>query len=253
MEILLNISEIAIITGDNPYKKKEDYIIELWKKYANEDYQKYKLLTKFSKETDIDKVKKIYDINKCSNIKNTIELESLKKDISKKIAHLPEDEKKDIIKSINNVTNSTYGNDNENDVTKLYEKISGNKITKTNKYHKKLIYESDTLHLFIGGKIDGINNETGDIIEVKNRVHKLFYTLRDYEKVQIICYMYLFNSKRCDLVEAYKGKKGTEINIINVDFDEKYINKILKKVVEFTIFFENFLQDDKQKIDILQL
>ena len=253
MDILLNISEIAIITGDNPYKTKKDYIIDLWKKCAREDYEKYKHLTGFSKETDIEKVKKIYDLDKCSNVKNTGELETLKKDISKKISHLPENEKKEIIKSINNVTNTTYGNDNENDITKLYEKMSGNKIVKDNKYHKKLIYQSETLRLFIGGKIDGINNETGDIMEVKNRVHKLFYTLREYEKVQVICYMYLFNSKRCDLVEAYKSKKGTEINIINVDFDKKYMNKILEKVIEFCAFFENFLQDDKKKIEILQL
>ena len=35
MELLLNISEIAIITGDNKFKSKREYLIDFWKKNLN--------------------------------------------------------------------------------------------------------------------------------------------------------------------------------------------------------------------------
>jgi DNA mismatch repair ATPase MutS len=90
--------------------------------------------------------------------------------------------------------------------------MTGNSIIKDNKYYKIKLFEIDDINVFIGGKIDGIN-ETGSIIEVKNRVNKLFYELRSYEKVQIMCYMHLFKASEGHLVEALK-KSNTSINII---------------------------------------
>ena len=66
MNLLLNISEIAIITGDNPYKTKRDYLLDFWKKNAKNDYLKYQQLTKYTKVTDDDIINKILhqvDIN----------------------------------------------------------------------------------------------------------------------------------------------------------------------------------------------
>ena len=59
MDLLFNISEIAIITGDNIYKTKRDYLIDFWKKYDKNDYEKYVNLTEFIKEDDKDIVQKI--------------------------------------------------------------------------------------------------------------------------------------------------------------------------------------------------
>ena len=53
MELLINISEIAIITGDNKFKSKREYLIDFWKKNFKSDFEKYKKLTEFVKETDV--------------------------------------------------------------------------------------------------------------------------------------------------------------------------------------------------------
>ena len=91
MELILNISEVAIITGDNQYKTKREYLIDFWKKNAKEDFLKYKELTKFVKETDDDVIKKItyknniditLELNKCIKSGNTTDLNNAKKDIS---------------------------------------------------------------------------------------------------------------------------------------------------------------------------
>ena len=215
MEILINISEIAIITGDNPYKTKRDYLIDFWKKNFINDFNKYKEITSFIKETDDDIIKKISvnnnldisaELSKCIKSKNTCELNTVKNTIIEKLGNLKEDEKKEITKSITNLTNTKFGIKNENDVTKIYENMSGNQIIKDNKYRKIKLFTYGGFDIFIGGKIDGITLDSSTIIEVKNRVHKLFYELRNYEKVQIMSYMYLFSGAKGHLVEAHKKK-----------------------------------------------
>jgi hypothetical protein len=63
--------------------------------------------------------------------------------------------------------------------------------------------------------------------------------------------MYLFNSFKGHLVEAYKKKDNTQINIIEVDFDNDYMNIIIEKIFKFGIFFNNFIKDDNIKLKIL--
>jgi len=259
MNLLLNISEIAIITGDNPYKTKRDYLLDFWKKNVKNDFLKYQQQTQYTKVTDDDIIKKISsnhnidlstELKKCNKTNNINDLDTMKNEIFKKIENLNEVEKDEITKSIKNVTNTKFGIRNENDVTKLYENITGNSITKDNKYYKIKLFEIDDINVFIGGKIDGIN-ETGSIIEVKNRVNKLFYELRSYEKVQIMCYMHLFNAKEGHLVEALK-KSNTTINIIKVEYDEEYINYIIDKIKVFAIFFKDFIHNHDMKMNIMQ-
>ena len=261
MDLIINISEIAIITGDNSFKPKRDYLIDFWKKNLKDDFNKYKELTSFIKETDDDIIKKISNSNnidlsselkKCIKSNNTGDLNSLKTVIFEKIGNLKEDDKKEITKSISNLTNTKFGIKNEDDITKIYENMTGNKIIKDNKYHKIKLFSYDNLNIFIGGKIDGISTDSSTIIEVKNRIHKLFYQLRDYEKVQILSYMYLFSVKKGHLVEAHKKKDETNINIIEVLYDEEYMDYIINKIVIFIRFFSNFINNHESKISLLK-
>jgi len=261
MELIINISQIAIITGHNQYKTKRDFLIEFWQKYDKKDYEKFSKSLGFIKESDKEIIEKIasknnidiaQELKSCSKTTNLNDFASIKKNILSKVDNLNESEKKEIIKSIDNVTNTKFGIKNENDVTKLYETMTNTKIIKDNRYHKKSIYSNDFLNIMIGGKIDGINNTTSCIIEVKNRVKTLFHILRDYEKVQIMCYMHLFESLKGHLVEALKKKTNTDINIIEVDYDEKYMEMILSKIIIFGHFFYDFFNNDKLKRDFLE-
>lgn len=271
MNILINISEVAIITGDNTFSSRRDFFIEFWRKNAKDDYQKYISLTKFVKETDMDIIKKIAksnnielnsDLIKCSSTKNTTDLNIIKKEILKKVDNLNDIQKAEISKSINNVTNTKFGIKNENDVATLYNKLTGMTIIKDNKYHSvelarcKVLYgegggKNIDMCFLLGGKIDGICNENKCIIEIKNRIHKLFYKLRDYEKVQLMCYLFIFNLEKGHLVEAFKTKDRTDINIIELDFDHIYMNSIKSKLVKFIEYFVKFINNEDMKLNIL--
>jgi hypothetical protein len=300
MNIILNISEIAIITGDNKFKTKRDYLIDVWKKNAKDDYEKYKKLTEFIKETDSDIINKISiknnidissDLLKCTKSKNTADLNTMKKSIEDKVIKEITDkkkieadreikaiinsgdlkdleikkkeiiqkmeksineDKKEILESVKNLTNTKFGIKNETDVCKIYESLTGSKIIKDNKYRKLEICKINEFTVYIGGKIDGFNEENQSLIEIKNRVNKLFYALRSYEKVQLMCYLYLFTCQKGHLVEAYKKKDETDINIIEVDFDKLYMDSILAKIELFCKYYIKFLENHEAKINLLK-
>jgi hypothetical protein len=265
INLLFNISEIAIITGDNKFKTKRDFLIDFWKKNLENDYMEYKKLTEFTKETDLEKIENISkkykldiqkDLNKLDNISNISDLNIVKNSIIEKAKdktnNLSENEKKEIIKSVENVSNTQFGTQNEGDVLTIYQNLTKNKIIKDDKYRKTKIYSGNNFNIYIGGKIDGINVDNGYIIEIKNRIHKLFYALRDYEKVQIICYMYLFGSENAHLVESFRSKNNTNINIIDVKYDEEYMENIILKLFNFCNYYINFIRNHDLKISIMK-
>lgn len=260
---IISGSYIAIITGDNIYQKKRDFLIKYWKQNDKEDFQTYTEITKFSIKDDYQKINEISkknDINvqseltKCLNSKNTEELSKKKEEILSKVSDLSEKDKKVIQESILNVSHTRFGIKNENDVLKIYQEYTNKNIVKDDKYKKKNIYTCpiDKYNILIGGKIDGINMDDGSIIEIKNRMKKLFYEFRSYEKVQLMSYLYLFNTKKGFLVEALKKKDETNINIIECLYDEEYMETIIQDIKRFINFYRNFMTNHKMKLHLLQ-
>ena len=273
MKIFINASELAIITRDNRFQYLSDYIIKLYEKYYFQDSQRIqniindKTLKITKSENAIDCIKRIVETNdininanlkKCLNSKNVNDLQKAKKEIKEVI------EKKNIVKqdkalldtAITQLTNTNFGTKNENPVLKYYESLIDKKISLTNNYFNYLIKETSNQY-YLGGKVDGVLQDNDDItvIEIKNRMKKLFKSLRSYEKVQVYAYMKLLSCNKCRLIECLKTKEynETNFNVINVEYSEEYYKKILKKVDTFINLFEKIINSDELKIKLYTL
>lgn len=60
----------------------------------------------------------------------------------------------------------------------------------------------------VGGKIDAIDDARTLLIEIKNRVNRLFYRVPFYEQVQVQTYLHLLDLDRGVLVECLKTRPG---------------------------------------------
>ena len=261
MKYTISASYISTITGDNIYQKKRDFLITFWKKNDLEDFKTYCEISKFKIQNDFEKIKDIskkHNINvqseltKCLNTKNITDLTQNKTEILNKVKDLSEKDKKIIQESILNVSHTNFGIKNENDALKIYQEYTKTNIMKDDKYKIKNIYSCPDYDILIGGKIDGINIDDGSIVEIKNRMKKLFNTLRSYEKVQLMCYLYIFNAKKGFLVEALKNKTGTNIGIIECTYDNEYMQTIIVDLKNFITFYRSFINNHKMKLDLLQ-
>jgi len=263
MKLVYTISQIAILTGHNKFQTQRDYLIQFWKKTHKDDFLKYQELAQFEIKTDktvFDNISKKNNLNlqndlyKCFNSKNVKDLDKAKENLLKKVDKLDAKEKKEITESIKNLSNTKFGIKNEEPITKILEHKMKCVIKKDDLFIKKTIID-DTENGFtiqMGGKIDGIRSTDGAIIEVKNRMKKLFLELRDYEKVQLMCYLYLWDAPKGFLVEALKGTEKTELNIIECDFDEEFMNNIIQVLGRFSIYYAQFIQNHDLKLECMQ-
>ena len=147
-------------------------------------------------------------------------------------------EKEDVKKSVINESNKRYGTIRENFTVNYLRNIYDFDIVIDKSYKRKLINTINNKKFYLSGEIDGIyNNDT--IIEIKNRTKRLFHRIYNYEKVQIVLYMYLWNMNKSKLVENYNN----QINIIDSDLDSRFLDKILLELKHFSNFYYKLLHD----------
>ena len=229
MNICIYASELAVITGHNTYKDVSEIIIKLWQKNFPEDYESIIKEAKVNVESPdeyIQRISKENNINikekmkECLSSSDIVSMNKSKKEIMKQFDSIPEKDRKLVQDCIKEKTNTNFGTRHENTGIQKYMNDYNDKVKKVDTFFKRHIIKTDN-NWFIGGKIDGIN-EDSILIEVKNRMNRLFYKLRDYEKVQIYAYMYILELEKARLVECYKKKGSCDINVIDINYEQEY-------------------------------
>ena len=206
-KICLFASEISIITGHNKFKNLGEIIFRIWKLNFNKDFLKYQNIYEKNKEIFKNDKEKLSDfiekynidenIEKKLNVNNINNLKLEKDKIKNKCQEIIKDEKeKDKFNEIlDNFSKTNFGNNMENNSIHIFTQLTNEPVISYKKFTKQIIFNYDKYKWYIGGRVDGLLKDKS-IIEVKNRIHKLFRNLRDYEKIQIYCYMFIFNTKK---------------------------------------------------------
>jgi hypothetical protein len=272
--ICLFASEVAIITGHNKYEKIDKVTHRLLAEYFPEKYNKLVLkmknegveiipsdktehLKKIIKDSNISgESKKLIEqtLKKTVDSKNSKEFLENQNNLVKKIQEeivkkqgkpISKEVKKMVKETVKGSTNTNYGIKNENKGTVEYTRITGQPVYSYDRFVKMPLFSDENLGLsvILGGRVDGVlmdsNGNINKVVEVKNRTARLFYTLRDYEKVQTMIYMKLFNQENLDLIEILRKKDDSlDSNIINIEFDhlfweEEIYNRIKIYIADF--------------------
>ena len=195
--------------------------------------------------------------------KNTENLQKEKEQLIKKVLDkLPQKHKEEFKESVNHITNTQFGIRFENNGVEIYQQKTGNIVEKSGKYHKEELFIIDNeidgvMDIWtVGGKVDGIAiDKDGNkiILEIKNRVNRLFNTVRDYEKVQCYAYMYALDINSIHLSEILKSRKNNDMNIFEINFDEEFWQKeIVDNISLFVDDFYDFLSNKKRKVELLR-
>jgi hypothetical protein len=265
-QVCLFVSELAIITRHNKYENVSSIIYKLWDKNFNDDFQYIQKLMVDkninlsndleTKDQCIERLSKNYNLdlkehlNTCLESKDISKLNTTQEKLLQKCSDMNNEDMKKIKSSLISKTNTNFGTKYEGNSIDIYSQKTGNKVIRVEKFFFKKIGTSNDINWYIGGKVDGIT-EDKILIEVKNRTKKLFYNLRDYEKVQVLSYLKLLDLDMAHLVESLKNDRQ-EMNVIQIVFDTNFWKKeILNKIVLFIDFFNNFINNTEMKIKLL--
>lgn len=108
---------------------------------------------------------------------------------------------KDVEKDAMSKINCNYGTRKETDVAASYEEITGMNVQKSNDRHVWEVAPG----FGVVGKFDGFADD-GTLVEIKNRVRRLFGEVKEYESVQVHVYMKMCEATNAHLVEKFQGK-----------------------------------------------
>ena len=268
-EICIYASELSNLIRVSKFKKSSHTLLRIWQKNFPKDYKLHKQnLTKQEKKIALNEdSKQVFDKFKnglggkkqkdiCVNMKKCMEAQDVnsminqRRELLKECQKLPSKDKEKLEKSIIEMTNTNFGIKNENKSIHIYTQLTGLPVLRLNDFYKKILLKEKDYSWFIGGRIDGIL-ENRTVIEIKNRMHKLFNKVKDYEKVQTYCYMYILDTNTSEIVETYMNGKTPEASILEVNYEEEYWQFILNRILIFINYFNEFINSSKMKEDLL--
>lgn len=100
-----------------------------------------------------------------------------------------------------------YGTDHEVRVAKLSECKWRTQVSKDDVYRRRHLFtDADSgLKVYVGGKCDGVAKLEGRtvVVEIKNRVRRLFGMVPEYERIQLMTYMFIMGLDSGVLVESH--------------------------------------------------
>jgi len=274
-------SKVASIINENPYESVRTALLKRWENYDPFNMKGYYFRKeKKEKETETENAEKSKvkmderpivfqekiletleakynlpiqeEIRACGSKRSIEALACAKDNIVKKIKETVTDasDQQRLIQVASSLANTSYGTENESAVYKLYKEktnIAFYKQEVVRRAPRRCIYLSDrddlqSIHLC--GYADGVNVENGLLLEIKNRRKRLFHRVPEYEKIQVMCLLYINQLTKCHFVECVRGNETDNYKVHFIDYDEEYMQNIIAKLVRFHLFFSRFCQND---------
>lgn len=232
-KIFLYSSNLAAFIGKNPHIPASRIFNSLYEKY-------YKIGKTVGDSEKIQKIgekienkKLLSDIDTiCNNNKSPEMMQKDREVLIKTLENakdLGEEDKKEVRKIVEGYTNKRFGTIREINALDFYrEKYNVEVITKIDQRSKKIL-TIDGTELWIISRLDGMKMD-GTVIEIKNRIYKLFDEVREYEWLQVQAYLNVYGLPKAELVEFLQNSGGT-MKINEVERDDTYWGEVLLKIL----------------------
>lgn len=212
--IMLFASEIAAIAGRHPYKPRREALLGLLKRSAPEIYAE----RNFESTDDVAEkiLEKSQDLQKhLENVKASIadptDVSSALKAAKELVpTNVSPTEARVVAEKIRSTVFTSLGTNCESNVYAKLSGLIGTDVQKTDKLLKKQlgVLPKSGIAVWVCGRLDALGVD-GRVIEIKNRVRRLFGQVPEYERIQVLTYLFLTDAKEAVLVEAFKDQYGT--------------------------------------------
>ena len=233
MSIKLYASSFAGFIGKNPYVKQHEVFEKTWQKFSPDTY--FAAVKRNHHVTDqeclqslrhtIPEVEVALHSAESSTVTTsaTLVAENQHALTEELTVDLTSHEKKLVCDEIRKQLFTRYGTAKERSVVSILEKEMGMAFAKGIEHvtYTKTYMTANGTPWTLAGKIDALTTDAKTILEVKNRVKRLFMHATDYERIQVECYLRMVGTaQNALLVEAFSVNGTTTLNIIPVDRDD---------------------------------
>ena len=229
-KIYVSVTDVAACMGMTPFKTPRDIMDKLQKRYVPEHF-KGKTRDEVRSEvinqsTDLSQI-----VDKCIAGSSPETVSSVVNELIVNSNNYTLEQKTQAIDMIRETVNTQHGIQNESSVIDML-KTTTNNITRDETFYTYPLADIMGTKYILCGRIDGLEyTQDGSkrILEVKNRVRALFNRVRDYEMIQVQCYLKITGITSARLVESFNNT----IKSYDITRNDDDWNKISEKMSDF--------------------
>lgn len=252
--IILYASQIAACIGYNRHKKPWESMESMWERVSPETYRDALRRTGSTTEAEMIEAM-IRDNSMVADIIHASEAESKdSEDVATKydaachmIKHLnlSDDDQQIVDATVKRNLYTNYGTSSEHKALMKIQDHLGIEAQPDDMFYKMQIGSVDGVDVYIGGKIDAITSDRKLVVEIKNRIRRLFHKVPFYEIIQLQTYLQLLQVDRGIIVECLNAtQQDVSMNIVPVSKDSHMWNHVLvPKMKEYARVFIQLLTD----------
>jgi hypothetical protein len=221
VNVLIHASDLAACIGLNPYRSRQDALSDYFSRHFAAQGAPVPMTKRKRVEETFEALQHVDPATHaaCKAVLDTAVLATAKdvaavaehatEILKKSAADLSDSARLQLEEYVRSAVNTRFGTEKEDGVREALP----DHTTKTDKYIKRLAFRLDGVNVFVGGRCDGVavDHNTGEqyVVEIKNRVRKLFNRVVDYERVQLLTYLFVHGIPRGRLVEQFGARSRT--------------------------------------------
>lgn len=252
--ICMYASQVAMCIGSNRHKKASDAVLLMWQRVAPASF--CDAIRRNNLKTDEDVLNSLMQAH--GNIKALVDKSLTTTNSSSEVAssydgavhelqstELGEQEKELVTCVLKKNLYTGYGTRAEPEMLRHVQDVLRIPCHPDPSFYKKCMGEVDGVPWYVGGKIDALSDDGELLIEIKNRVNRLFYRAPVYEVVQVQTYLELLGVQQGALVECLKSDvTKVHTNVIPIARDKVFWEReVVPKLHKFVTFFLRLLKD----------
>lgn len=263
--VILYASQIAACIGCNRHKKPAEVMETMWARMDLESYRE--ALRRTGTTTEDDRINRLLEDPAIKTIVDTSsktcahsgDVACTYDAVSRVISNLeiPDPEDKKILEAtVKKNLYTNYGTASEHHALVAIRETLGIDARPDGVFYRQRVADVDGVELWVGGKIDAITAD-GIVIEIKNRIRRLFYKIPFYEIVQLQTYLQLLEASRGALVECLLTQHDNAMNVVPIRRDRqlwtetivpkmKAFVKVYSALMTSTSFQDEFLTSPKK-------
>lgn len=225
--IIINASDLAACVGRNPFKSQADCVQEYFARFLLPKGAPAPMTKRKRTEDAFEALKETAPETYTACVTalraplttsvDVLEQAGVTEDALKKNAAVSDEVRADIISLMKNSLFTRFGTEQEEPVRAAMP----DRPVKTDAFVKRLLYSDDEYDVYVGGRCDGVvydEDGAARIIEIKNRIRRLYNNVPEYERVQLMAYLYINNVERGELVERHRANVARH----EVSFDPSF-------------------------------
>jgi hypothetical protein len=244
--VSIRASDVSAAIGRNNFKPASEVFNELWQRYSPANFtgttridaqlESFKMC---SVEEQAQLLQAVKLGGEASDAKIAARQLETAASIIRSSAALSESDKAQALALMTGQVYTQHGTIQEDKIVNKVAQRDGARFTKDNNIYSLPICEIDGVKYVVRGKIDRIQTEADGelvLVEVKTRMNKCFYEVREYERVQILTYLRMLPPiiRRAKLIEQHM-ETINEMWVEREDDDAEWKEEIAPALKAFCI------------------